>query len=863
MFDHGAQTYKPENALKRAEELIAQEQPSRALNALHDVISNRKYRVWQACLEDIMLKHIDLCIDLRKGKHARDGLIQYRAICQQVNVGSLEKVIHHFLDEAETRAQKAQANSQDMASSLAIQDLEAEGETVEEAPETLMMRAVSGETTKDRTDREILMPWIKFLWEAYRTALDITRSNVKLEVIYHDTAKKAFGFCQRYQRKVEFRRLCDIVRLHYIQQGKFANPEQRAALMQNQDSFNRFIETRFKQLQVATHLDLWQEAYKSIEDIHGIITFFKKTPPAKQSIEYFDKLMKVFWVAKNYLFHAYACVKYHNYAFTLASSKLVKKEVNQDENQLVASKVLLAILCVPFWERQNSNRQKDELFTFNVNREKNLKITTLLGSSTIPTRASLILDLQNRKIVDQVYPELKELYEVMEVNFNPLTLCHKIPSVIEFITEKSQLRPYSQALKKVAAVRMVEQVCKVYDTMKVEELCRLCPYYTFGELEPLLVQVAKSGYPGINVAINHQTSTITLTDMQMNCDTLSGELALLNRKLEPVINQCVAAVVPPKKPAELPPQYFTVLAQQLEIEREAILERKRVIEERKEKQEQQEIDKAREMDQEEVLKQEGLKKAEMKRMQEEAAQREANRQKQLQQEEAENQSRALFSEIVNQKGATHLKKAVKQDESIIKDQDRLVEEAKKLISNAREERDKRLKDECKRLDYFERACREEERPLLQKLWQQKIEKEKESMAKSFQSTREQHRTAWEHGIAEKKRLGKMQKYWEKFRDEVLGERQAEEEEKHEAQLAREQQMRADQDEGDDDEEEQEDAEEEAEEEEEPEPPAQEEPKPAAQASNWRDEQPEPEPEPAPKPAAAAPAAGKWVPRHLR
>ena len=38
------------------------------------------------------------------------------------------------------------------------------------------------------------------------------------------------------------------------------------------------------------------------------------------------------------------------------------------------------------------------------------------------------------------------------------------------------------------------------------------------------------------------------------------------------------------------------------------------------------------MDQEEVLKQEGLKKAEMKRMQEEAAQREANRQKQLQQE---------------------------------------------------------------------------------------------------------------------------------------------------------------------------------------------------------------------------------------
>lgn len=831
----GAQTYKPENALKRAEELIAQEQPTRALNALHDVISNRKYRVWQACLEDIMLKHIELCLDLRKGKHARDGLIQYRAICQQVNVGSLEKVIHHFLDQAEVRAQKAQVSSEDMASSLAIADLEADGDTMEEAPETLMMRAVSGETTKDRTDREILMPWIKFLWESYRTALDVTRTNAKLEAIYHDTAKKAFGFCQRYQRKMEFRRLCELVRLH----RKFANAEQRATLLGNADSFNRFMETRFKQLQVATHLDLWQEAYKSIEDIHGIITFFKKTPPAKQSIEYFDKLMKVFWVAQNFLFHAYACVKFHTHAVAFAGSKAGKKEPSPEEAQTVASKVLLSILCVPFWERQNSSRQKDELFVFNMNREKNMKITTLLGSSTIPTRDSLLMDLQNRKIIDQVYPELQGLFDVLENNFDPLNLCHKIPPVVDFISEKPQLKPYAEFLQKVAAVRMVEQVCKVYDTMKVEELCRLCPYYTFAELEPLLVKVAKSGYPGINVAINHQTQTITFTDMQMNCDTLSGELALLNRRLEPVINQCVAAVAPPKKPAGFSPQYFQTLAKQLEVERAAILERKRVIEERKEKQEQQELDKAREMDIEEVKKQEGLKNAEMKRMQEEAAQREVNRKKQQEQEEAENQSRALFSEIVNQKGAVHLKKAVKADESIIKDQDRLVEEAKKLISNAREERDKRLKEELKRLDYFERACREEERPLLQKLWQKKRDEEKESAAKSFESTRASHRAAWEHGVAEKKRLSKMAVYWERFRASIMKEDGGDEEEETEEEEA----------EAEDEQEQEQDQEEEEEE---------------APAPGWAEkEQPKPAPKAEAPKAGDAPAPAKWVPAHLR
>eukprot|EP00667_Euglena_gracilis_P003146 EG_transcript_3156 len=852
MFEAGAQTYKPENALKRAEELIAQDQPVRALNALHDVISNRKYRVWQACLEDIMLKHIDLCIDLRKGKHARDGLIQYRAICQQVNVGSLEKVIHHFLDESETRAQKAQTSSEDLASHLAIQDLEAEGETVEEAPETLMMRAVCGETTKDRTDREILMPWIKFLWESYRTALDVTRTNPKLEVIYHDTAKKAFGFCQRYQRKVEYRRLCELVRMHHQQQCKFANPEQKAALLQNQDSFNRFIETRFRQLQVGTHLDLWQEAYRSIEDIHAIITFFKKTPPAKQSIEYFDKLMKVFWVARNYLFHAYACVKYHNYAFSLTGAKGAKKEVNPEEAQTVASKVLLAILCIPFWERQNSTRQKDELFVFNVNREKNMKITTLLGSSTIPTRASLLLDLQNRRIVDQVFPELRELYELMEVTFNPLTLCHKIPAVLEFLGSKPQLKPYADILPRVAAVRMIEQVCKVYDTMRIDELCRLCPYYTFAELEPLLVEVAKSGYPGINLLINHQTQTIIFNDMQMNCDALSGELALLNRKLEPVINQCVAAVAPPKRPVELPPQYFQALTQQLHVEREAILERKRVIEERKEIQELQELEKAAKMDIEESKKQEDLKAAELKRMQEEAAQREIQRKKQQEQEEAESQSRALFSEIVQQKGAVHLKKAVKGDDSLMKDQDRLVEEAKKLLSNAREERDKRLKEEAKRLDYFERACREEERPLLQKMWQQKLEQEKESMQQNFQSNVEQLKKNWQHAKEEKERLSRMEPYWEKFRDEVLGARNDREKQKAQAEQERLAQLQQQQRQQKQQEQQEEEEEQDEEEEEEKEPESQGGPAEAAPPASAPAE-PEPPSPPPREPTPPVPA----------
>jgi hypothetical protein len=37
-------------------------------------------------MEDVALKYVDLCVDLKKGRYAKDGLIHYRNLCQQVRV---------------------------------------------------------------------------------------------------------------------------------------------------------------------------------------------------------------------------------------------------------------------------------------------------------------------------------------------------------------------------------------------------------------------------------------------------------------------------------------------------------------------------------------------------------------------------------------------------------------------------------------------------------------------------------------------------------------------------------------------------------------------------------------------------------
>lgn len=49
---------------------------------------------------------------------------------------------------------------------------------------------MSGEDTQDRTDRLLLTPWVKFLWESYRQCLDLLRNNSKVERLYHDIAQQ-------------------------------------------------------------------------------------------------------------------------------------------------------------------------------------------------------------------------------------------------------------------------------------------------------------------------------------------------------------------------------------------------------------------------------------------------------------------------------------------------------------------------------------------------------------------------------------------------------------------------------------------------------------------------------------------------
>ena len=222
-------SHKPELALRRAVELQDIRQDDAALSLLHEVLSSRRHRTWSPTYEQIMIAYLDLCLKLHKSREAKDGLHQYRNLSQSQAPGSLEKVIRYLMEKAEQKCTEAKASVD--AATLSV----AENEDVEFglSPQAILLSTMSTDPAKSQRDATVLLPSLKFLWETYRAILDILRSNSKLEFVYHSAAQGALKFCRIYKRRMEFRHLCDMLRMH------LGNLRQYGSIESGEDAMRR------------------------------------------------------------------------------------------------------------------------------------------------------------------------------------------------------------------------------------------------------------------------------------------------------------------------------------------------------------------------------------------------------------------------------------------------------------------------------------------------------------------------------------------------------------------------------------------------------------------------------------------------
>lgn len=186
---------------QRSEELLSVGQTVSALSSLSEIFASKKFRQTPiALLEPIMLRFLDLCVILRKGRTAKEGLHTYKNVAQNASVTSVETVVLRYIQRSKEELEKAlkqvdeeegpaggkpegaegeQKGEGKPAHTLDVEDLE-ESET----PEGILLGSVTEDNSRDRKYRTLVAPWLRFLWEAYRNSLDILRNNSRLEVLY-------------------------------------------------------------------------------------------------------------------------------------------------------------------------------------------------------------------------------------------------------------------------------------------------------------------------------------------------------------------------------------------------------------------------------------------------------------------------------------------------------------------------------------------------------------------------------------------------------------------------------------------------------------------------------------------------------
>ncbi|AOA64003.1 Translation initiation factor 3 subunit a [Komagataella phaffii CBS 7435] len=702
--------FRPENILKRAEDLIQVDQSDAALETIYEFFTSKRVRTGQVSeFEPIALLFVKLSVDLRNGKLIKDGLHQYKRIVQNSENGfqSVETVVKKFLQLAEEKLVNAQEKADDLAAD------EEDDEDQDVSPEAILLSAVSTDDTKGRSDRALVNPWIRFLWESYRSVLDVLRNNKNLEVFYSVVAQQAFQFCLKYQRKNEFRKLSEILRYHLLgvqpQQGIVKNDYN--VDLNDPETLKRSLDLRFQQLNVSVKLELWQDAFKSVSDVHNLMTVSKRQPNPAMMVSYYENMAKIFAVSDNLLFHAAAWRKFFN--LFSQSPFATKEQLNH-----YSSIYLLAALSVP-----------DEISS-EESASSSLKLASLLNSSTIPSREYILQNLVSRKILQHVDEELLQLYNYLEVDFNLITLKQRIAPILSKIESNDSYKAYVKPLSQILLRKLIRAVGDVYDTIKLEYLVALATFegsfkLSPQEVEDVVLDVAREG--AIHVKINHDSKIVTfkwnpfdeldLADSKKSslspANLIRYQLSALAETLSVAVDRTKGGALEVEKAKshslveERINSQFPSEHKEISSRHEVLGERAKQLKAREEERKAQEA----KLEQERLL---AEKKAQEERAEAEALRKQEEMLK-LEREKIIMSEKKKVADEINKKGI------IKVTDEQLKEMSANDLKALQLqqLSKDKEQLDIMLRSLSKKSDYLERALRKYEAPLLVKKLEEK------------------------------------------------------------------------------------------------------------------------------------------------
>jgi translation initiation factor 3 subunit A len=400
-----------------------------------------------------------------------------------------------------------------------------------------------------------------------------------------------------------------------------------------------------------------------------------------------------------------------------------------------------------------------------------------------------------------VRPEIRDLYNILEVEFHPLSICRKIEPVIAVIAQDPDMLPYIKPLHQVILTRLFQQLSQVYESLRLDfvlDLASFPPEFELdrSEIEKFIMSACKKGE--LSIRIDHANrilsfesdvfiSSRAVSDLSVRLqatpsDLVRSQLSRLSKCLYQTIYKVDAASIENESKQSSTARQRALAG--AEKEHQDSLARRAIIERRRELVEIIALREERELASKRAQKQ--LQEAEI----EQRRQAEELRKKDLARKERE-------KEIIKMEEAKKLAeelvaKGVKIDPKVnpfifcdllmqdLVDLD--TEGLRRLqlhqLDKERGELYERLRVTGKRIDHFERALRREEIPLLNKDYELQLATELRIYEKNRQQKLALAAARHQESVKLKRRLRRILPDYEAYR-ELIKAKQSEEFKKRE------------------------------------------------------------------------------------